>query len=366
VLDVTSPAEGLVTRSPAILVSGQTESEARIQIDGREVPVTSGRFSAMVYLSEGNNTLLVTAADDAGNTATVTRRVVLDTLAPFIEVQSPRNDSYIAVSEAVVAGRTEPGARVFVDGQPVINSDGRFTLSVDLSGETDLINISVSDPAGNVNTTVVEVHVDLVPPPLSIGFPGQGRHFGRQNITLNGTTEPFATVTAGDFFGVADSDGKFRMNVTLLYGNNTLIIKSTDRAGNFNTVTWYVVRDRPSAGPGSPWNAALVAIAVILAVENAAIYIYWRRRQGAAPPATHGRLGPERPAGRLGPEDRSEVFPGAEDVGQSDRSSAPAATPSPPGQQPPGPDVAEAVAEPAPPEALPVEEGEPVETLDMK
>lgn len=326
VLEVSSPAEGQITRSPATLVQGVTESDARVSIDGREVPVTSGRFSAVVYLSEGNNTLLVTASDETGNTATVTRRVVLDTQAPVIEVSSPKNDSYMAVREAVVSGRAEPGARVFVDGQPVINSEGRFTLSVDLPNETNLINVSAQDTAGNLNTTILTVHVDMVPPPISIGFPRTGQHFGRRNITLNGTTEPFATVTAGDFFGVAGADGAFRMNVTLLYGNNTLIIRSTDRAGNFNTVTWHIVRDRPPAGAGSPWIPALIAIAIMFASENAAIYLYWRRRKGPAR--------------------------------QAARSSMPGTPPEPP--------IPEAVAEPVPPEALPVGDEEPLETIDMK
>jgi hypothetical protein len=333
-LDVASPADGLVTRSPALLVTGVTEAETRIQVNGRDVGVTSGGFSTTVYLEEGNNTVLVAATDEAGNTATVARRVVLDTLAPFIEVLSPRNGSFVNVAQALVSGRTEPGAKVTVNGQPVINSDGRFSLAVDLPNETNLIAISAQDRAGNPNDTFVEVHVDLVSPSITVSFPRMGQHFGRRNITVNGTTEPFAMVTAGDFTGVAGADGSFWMNVTLLYGNNTLIIRSTDRAGNFDSVTWYVVRDRPSPGPGSPWMAALIAFVIILAAENAGIYIYWRRQKRGAPAAP-----------------------------------APKAPPAPPARPPqpvPAGAVPVAEAEPVPPEALPVGDDEPVETVDMK
>lgn len=336
VLEVSSPAEGAVTRSPALLVTGLTEVEAHLQVNGRDVGVSLGRFSTTIYLSEGNNTVLVSASDDAGNTASVTRRVVLDTLAPFIEVLSPRNGSYINVAQVLVSGRTEPGAKVSIYGQPVINSDGRFSLAVDLPNETNRIDVEARDLAGNLNTTALTVAVDLVPPSISIGFPRIGQHFGRRNVTLNGTTEPFATVTAGDFIGAAGADGSFRMNVTLLFGNNTLLIRSTDRAGNFETLTWYIVRDRPPAGHGSPWMPALIAFVIILVVENAAIYLYWRRRGGAAKAAAAS------PAG------------------------APAAAPPAAAQPPPGPVAPKAEAGPAPPEALPVGDDEPVETVDMK
>jgi hypothetical protein len=125
------------------------------------------------------------------------------------------------------------------------------------------------------------------------------------------------------------------MNLTLLYGNNTLIIRSTDRAGNFNSLTWYIVRDRPAAGPGSPWIPALAAFLVVLAVENAAIYLYWRRRGGAppAPTASSIKKTAKAPAGP-GPETEA--------------------------------DVPEAVAEAVPPEALPVGNDARVETVDMK
>lgn len=332
VLEVSSPADGLLTRSPALLVTGLVEVESRLQVNGREVGVSSGGFSTTVYLSEGNNTILVSASDDAGNTATVSRRVVLDTLSPFIEVLSPRNGSFINVAQALVTGRTEPGARVSVNGQPVINSDGRFSLAVDLPNETNLVVVSARDAAGNQNDTALTVHVDLAPPAITVAFPRMGQHFGRRNITVNGTTEPFATVTAGDFTGVAGADGSFGMNVTLLYGNNTLLIRSTDRAGNFDTVTWYVVRDRPSPGPGSPWMAAILAFVAILAAENAAIYVYWRRRKGIPPQAP-----PQKPAPATSPP----------------RAPAEGAAPG-------------AVAETVPPEALPVGDDEPVETVDMK
>jgi hypothetical protein len=122
---------------------------------------------------------------------------------------------------------------------------------------------------------------------LNIAFPPSGWRTPKANVTLNGTTEPFSTVTAGEFIALADGNGYFAMNVTLMYGNNTLLVKSTDRAGNTNIATWYIVRTSPiGPGPGSPWLAAGILIAVILVAEN--LYLY-RRYAGK------GQTGPPRP-----------------------------------------------------------------------
>lgn len=294
VLEVSSPTEGLLTRTAALKVSGLTEVGAKIQINGRSVEVVNGRFVTTLFLSEGNNTILISATDAAGNTATITRSVVLDTVAPYIEVLSPGNGSYVNAHEVYLAGRTEPGAKVFVNGVLMVNADGRFGESIPLPEELNTLNLTVMDAAGNVNTTFLTVTVDTLPPALDIAFPRLGWRTPRANVTLNGTTEPFSTVTAGEFIAVADEHGYFAMNVTLMYGNNTLLVKSTDRAGNTNSATWYVVRTSPvGPGPGSPWLAAGIIIAVILVAEN--LYLY-RRYSGK------GRAGPPPPPQRAGAE----------------------------------------------------------------
>jgi len=183
---------------------------------------------------------------------------------------------------------------------------------------------------------------------LRVSYPRPGHHTGRRNITVNGTTEPFATVTAGDFVAVAGADGNFSMNVVLLFGNNTLIIKSTDRAGNFNSLTWYIVRDRPSTGRATPWREALLAFVAILAAENGIIYAYYRKRGRKTEPAAPAA---ETPSGGTIPMGRAiDVQPAP---------GGPAVPPGGPAGRSPG-------APEPPPEALPVREDETAETVDMK
>ena len=88
-LEVTSPAAGLVTNNRSLTISG-TASDASsglvsVTINNSPVTVTEGAFSRAVTLTEGTNSFTVTATDAVGHTSTVTRSVLLDTVAPVFE-----------------------------------------------------------------------------------------------------------------------------------------------------------------------------------------------------------------------------------------------------------------------------------------
>lgn len=93
-LNITSPAEGLVTAAAALTVAGTTNDATSspvtitIKLNGTDqgaVTVgTNGSFSKSVTLKESSNTIVITATDAAGQTASVTRTVKLDTSTPSI------------------------------------------------------------------------------------------------------------------------------------------------------------------------------------------------------------------------------------------------------------------------------------------
>lgn len=94
-LNVTSPADGLVTNKAALTVAGTTNDATSspvtvtIKLNGTDqgaVTVGSGgAFTKTLTLAEGNNTIVVTATDAANKTSTVNRTVKLDTSVPVIK-----------------------------------------------------------------------------------------------------------------------------------------------------------------------------------------------------------------------------------------------------------------------------------------
>lgn len=92
-------------------------------VDQGDVTVqANGAFSKSVALSEGANTIVVTATDAAGKLSTVTRNVTLDTSVPQI------------VSASVVPNPADAGATVTIT--VVVSSSRRArTTQVCLSGK---------------------------------------------------------------------------------------------------------------------------------------------------------------------------------------------------------------------------------------
>lgn len=93
-LNVTSPADGLITAASSVTVAGTTNDATSspvvitISLNGADqgaVAVgTGGTFSKVVTLKKGSNTIIVKAKDAAGKESSVTRTVTLDTSVPKI------------------------------------------------------------------------------------------------------------------------------------------------------------------------------------------------------------------------------------------------------------------------------------------
>lgn len=88
-LNVSAPADNLVTNKTTVTVSGTTNdattSPVTLKVNGKTVEVGSdGSFSTEVTLSGGVNTITIVATDGAGKATTITRTVTLNTSAPVI------------------------------------------------------------------------------------------------------------------------------------------------------------------------------------------------------------------------------------------------------------------------------------------
>lgn len=93
-LNITAPAEGLVTATQSLNVAGKTNDATSspvtvaITLNGADQGAVTvgadGAFSKTVSLAAGENTITITATDAAGKTSTMTRTVTLDTSVPKV------------------------------------------------------------------------------------------------------------------------------------------------------------------------------------------------------------------------------------------------------------------------------------------
>lgn len=90
-LNVTSPADNLLTNSNKVTVAGTAAAGSdavtlsEVTINGEPADIgEGGAFSEEITLNEGENTITIIAKDSLGKTTTVTRHVTVDTKAPII------------------------------------------------------------------------------------------------------------------------------------------------------------------------------------------------------------------------------------------------------------------------------------------
>jgi cytoskeletal protein RodZ len=77
-LAVFTPADGYISSKLIALVQGQTEKEVRLTVNGKDImPNNNGRFEIPVDLSNGVNTITISAIKKHGKVTTITRHVIV-------------------------------------------------------------------------------------------------------------------------------------------------------------------------------------------------------------------------------------------------------------------------------------------------
>ena len=157
-LSLTMPSATL-TNNPVVTLSGTTLPGAFVTVDGVFEPVDEhGVFSHTVTLPDGPHTFVVVASDSDGNTNTQTVSVIVDTEAPTLILAAPTTGATSTASFVDVAGRTEPGSQVVVNGLPVaVASNGSFSIRIGLVEGMNTIVATARDAAGNVATASATV-----------------------------------------------------------------------------------------------------------------------------------------------------------------------------------------------------------------
>lgn len=77
-LTVFTPADGFISNKLTALVQGETEKEVRLTVNGKDImPNDRGKFEIPVDLSNGVNTITISAIKKHGKVTTVTRHVIV-------------------------------------------------------------------------------------------------------------------------------------------------------------------------------------------------------------------------------------------------------------------------------------------------
>lgn len=266
-LTISSPADGSLLRTPTVTVKGTTEPLASLVVNGIDVRVDAvGSFSANVSLTEGPNVITANATDEAGNWRAVSVTVTLDSISPYLVIDSPSGG--ITNSPVVmVSGQTEIGASISINGTPVsVDPSGAFSRQVTLPDGTHTFVIVAMDAAGNFAAKSAWITVDTKAPALLVTSPVDGTLTRDPIVDVYGQTEPGASVIVNGLTTPPNSGGIFTAMLALREGLNTIRVTSTDPAGNTANVTLSVTVDKtpPNLAVSAPKDGTVTKNADVL------------------------------------------------------------------------------------------------------
>ncbi len=234
-------ANGQVVRT---LVADETQPAGQgfITWDGTD---DSGR-----RVADGLYRLQITAA---GVARSVSRSVLVevDTTPPTLQLVNLPNGMRMRQPVLEIQGITEPGASVWISGNPAeisVDPDGRFQAQVRLQDGENSFELRAVDEAGNTARLARRVELVTTPPDVLVTDPPDQSWFSSPIVTVRGEAPPDTTLTVNGQPVAVSPDGSFSYDLLLDEGENVIRITATDDVGNLTTVERYVtIKTQPPA-----------------------------------------------------------------------------------------------------------------------
>lgn len=272
----------MAVKAVQVVINGQTHTLTyNAKTKKYEATITAPSTSS--YNQNGHYyNVKVKATDEAGNSVTKDatdttlgsslQLKVKEKVAPVISITAPSSSAKLTNNKPVInwtvtdadSGVNPSTIKLIIDSQTITtgitktqsgkNYTCSYTPTTALSDGTHTIKVSASDYDGNVATQKsVTFTVDTVPPELSVSAPVDNLVTNQSSLVVKGTindvTSSPVTLTIKLNGGTEQtvevgSDGSFTKTLTLVTGENTIVITAKDGAGKTSTVTKKVVLDQ--------------------------------------------------------------------------------------------------------------------------
>ena len=272
----------MAVKAVQVVINGQTHT-LTYNATTKKYEATITAPSTSSYNQNGHYyNVKVKATDEAGNSVTKDatdttlgsslQLKVKEKVEPVISITSPSSSAKLTNNKPVIkwtvtdadSGVNPSTIKLIIDSQTITtgitktqsgkNYTCSYTPTTALSDGTHIIKVSASDYDGNVATQKsVTFTVDTVPPELSVSAPVDNLVTNQSSLVVKGTTNDVTsspvTLTIKLNGGTEQtvevgSDGSFTKTLTLVTGENTIVITAKDGAGKTSTVTKKVVLDQ--------------------------------------------------------------------------------------------------------------------------
>lgn len=273
-ITIVTPADNIITRQPAISVTGAVDEKSSVTVKVNEAHplpalMNGNNFSLTVTPDYGINTIEGTATDLAGNTSTSKRTVTFDDQIPSLAVTDPAQDVKTKDAQMILKGEVEDLTAITVmitmDGDiftPAV-TNGEFEQLLTFTAEKIYqIYVKAVDGGGNESKVQRNVVYDITGPAVTLNPATSPTNLNSQ--TLTGTIEAGAaisvtcpTATVGTVTYPTATTWTALLS-QMQEGDNAITITATDEAGNTSSpVTTTIVLSTQNAitntGPAKLW-----------------------------------------------------------------------------------------------------------------
>lgn len=270
----------MAVKTVQVVINGQTHTltynattkkyEATITAPSTSSYNQNGHYYNVKVTDEAGNSVTKDATDTTLGSSLQLK--VKEKVAPVISITAPSSSAKLTNNKPVInwtvtdadSGVNPSTIKLIIDSQTITtgitktqsgkNYTCSYTPTTALSDGTHTIKVSASDYDGNVATQKsVTFTVDTVPPELSVSAPVDNLVTNQSSLVVKGTTNDVTsspvTLTIKLNGGTEQtvevgSDGSFTKTLTLVTGENTIVITAKDGAGKTSTVTKKVVLDQ--------------------------------------------------------------------------------------------------------------------------
>jgi len=310
-LTVAAPLDGSLWPTSIVRVAGTAEPGADLSLNGIRLTVdAAGAWQVDLALADGVHAITARAVDAAGNAATVTRTITVDTILPVLTLTSPSSALTNLASIGVSGTVDDVTARVTVNGALVtVGPGGTFATTVALVEGPNAIAVVATDLAGNAATAVRAITLDSIAPVVTVTAPASSVTTNQAYVVVSGTMDdPTATVLVNGIEVRPDASGAWSLALPLGEGANAITVSAVDAAGNRASDVTRSVTYAPAGGPGSEVASntqaintlfmtlavGLLVVAVVLATLQVMLYRRLNRKlqsPGDAPSAPEDKEG---------------------------------------------------------------------------
>ena len=172
-------------------------------------------------------------------------KILLDNIPPVLDVESPINKLLTNRAQIHVQGITEPGANCTVNSrtQP-LDKQGLFSTDITFTGDGNHdVKVVCMDASKNTRSVTRTVVIDTKAPSLSVTSPAPDLLTNDVNLDVIAKTDAGSYAEINGKTVTVDATGTFERTILLDEGDNEILVRVWDKAGNIRLTNFTITLD---------------------------------------------------------------------------------------------------------------------------